>query len=470
MSRPKRQRRARGSIDRLPSGALRVRVFAGYDPLTKQRHYLTDVVPPGAGAEREAEKVRTRLLNEVDEDRSPRTRATVSQLMDRYLEVLDVEETTKRGYTGYIEKHIRPQLGGLPVGRIDAGVLDSFFAGLRTCRDNCRGRIAVDHRTSQPHECEVMRHRRSPGRPTASAAREHDCAEAGCRVLECPPHRCRPLAPATIRQIHWVMSSAFNRAVRWRWLTRNPIDDVDPPATPQPKPNPPSAEEAAAIATEAWKDPDWGTFVWVAMITGARRGELCALRWTDVDLSNGVLHVHEALAQHGGHWWIKDTKTHQQRRIALDPETVTILTEHRDRWRERATALGLDLSPSAYVFSLAPDAATPLLPDTASQRYSKMAHGLGIKTHLHALRHYSATELISAGADIRTIAGRLGHGGGGTTTLRVYAAWVSEADQRAANLLGPRMPKRPRSTAHPSAHLPNPSAGAGGADAVTQDE
>jgi len=67
-----------------------------------------------------------------------------------------------------------------------------------------------------------------------------------------------------------------------------------------------------------------------------------------------------------------------------------------------------------------------------SQRYSRLAQRLGIKTTIHKLRHYSATELISAGVDVRTVAGRLGHGGGGTTTLRVYAAWVSEADQRAA--------------------------------------
>jgi integrase len=179
------------------------------------------------------------------------------------------------------------------------------------------------------------------------------------------------------------------------------------------------------------------------MITGARRGELCALRWSDVDLTNGVLHVHESLAQHGGHWWTKDTKTHQQRRVALDSETVSILTEHRDRWREGAAALGVELPPNTYVFSLAPDGSTPFLPDTASQRYSNMAARLGVDTHLHALRHYSATELIAGGADIRTVAGRLGHGGGGTTTLRVYAAWVSEADQRAANMLGPRMPRRP---------------------------
>lgn len=54
----------------------------------------------------------------------------------------------------------------------------------------------------------------------------------------------------------------------------------------------------------------------------------------------------------------------------------------------------------------------------------------------------SATELLSAGIDLRTVAGRLGHGGGGATTLRVYAAWVAASDRKAAEILGSRMPKR----------------------------
>jgi hypothetical protein len=63
--------------------------------------------------------------------------------------------------------------------------------------------------------------------------------------------------------------------------------------------------------------------------------------------------------------------------------------------------------------------------------------------NLHQLRHYSATELIAAGVDVRTVAGRLGHGGGGSTTLRVYSAWIAEVDQRAAGTLAGRMPALP---------------------------
>ncbi len=85
----------------------------------------------------------------------------------------------------------------------------------------------------------------------------------------------------------------------------------------------------------------------------------------------------------------------------------------------------------------------PLLPDSVSQRYSKQVARLGIATSIHKLRHYSATELIAAGVDVRTVAGRLGHSGGGTVTLKVYSAWVAESDQRAAASLFTRLPQRP---------------------------
>ena len=72
-----------------------------------------------------------------------------------------------------------------------------------------------------------------------------------------------------------------------------------------------------------------------------------------------------------------------------------------------------------------------------------MCARLGWEMNLHQLRHYSATELIAAGVDVRTVAGRLGHGGGGATTLRVYSAWMSEADQKAAGTFTVRMPAPP---------------------------
>jgi len=231
---------------------------------------------------------------------------------------------------------------------------------------------------------------------------------------------------------------------------------AEPPAAPKPNPQPPSAQEAAQILAEAWSDPDWGTLVWLAMVTGVRRGELCGIRWRHIELHGGVLALDRSIGQRSSQTWEKDTKTHQHRRIALDPETVGVLVEHRRRCDARAAAFDLELGPDAFVFSLAPDGSTYLQPNSVSQRYAKLVQRLGIRTSIHKLRHYSATELIAAGVDVRTVAGRLGHGGGGTTTLRTYAAWVSESDQRAATSLFARMPSRPAAVTLPAVETDGP--------------
>jgi integrase len=191
-------------------------------------------------------------------------------------------------------------------------------------------------------------------------------------------------------------------------------------------------------------DEDWGTLVWLVMTTGIRRGEVCALRWSRVDLDEGTIEIRRSYTLRNGVGREKDTKTHQMRRIALDTETVVLLREHKDRCRQHLAELGMELTDDMYVFTgvRKVEPTQPYSPHAVSSRYQDMAERLGIDTHLHALRHYSATELLTAGIDLRTVAGRLGHGGGGATTLRVYAAWVAASDRKAAEILGSRMPKR----------------------------
>ena len=91
----------------------------------------------------------------------------------------------------------------------------------------------------------------------------------------------------------------------------NPVGFVSPPATKPPDPRPPRADEAARNLDEAWRDPDGGTLVWLTMTTGLRRGELCALRWSHIDLPNGTVTVRRSISQDGVRRDEKDTKTHR---------------------------------------------------------------------------------------------------------------------------------------------------------------
>jgi integrase len=415
---------ARGHIRQRGNGGFQAVVYAGVDPVTKRQQYLYET----AAAYKEAERALTRLLGQVDERRAPKTKATLGYVVDRWLEVADLELSTRETYLDYVERTIRPALGDVQVRKLTVDVLDRFYLHLRKHGGKCQ-RCWRRVRAGQPPLRAGERYQPRPG--AKPVVHQPDCA------------RGRPLAASTVRQVHAIVRQALGQAVKWGWLPSNPALLASPPSVPQRQVAPPSPEDLARLINAAWAaDPDFGALLWLDMTTGARRGELCALRWPDVDLDGGVLRIARAYVVRGGQRLVKDTKTHQQRLVALDQATVEILLDHRQRCLARATEARVELAGHGYVFSLWPDGRDPLQPDSVTQRVGRLAKRLGISAHLHLLRHFSATELLAAGADLRTVAGRLGHGAGGATTLRVYAHPVTEADRRAASLIGQRL-KRP---------------------------
>ena len=395
------KRRNRGYVEQRGSGSYRAVIYAGIDPLTGKERYLRE----SARTRKEAQAALARLQTKVDEKRHPRTSTTVGELLDQWMEVSNHDESTAERYADVIRLYLRPTFGATPAGKIDAEVLELFYARLRRCRDLCSGR-----------------------------------ARAG--------HTCRPLAANSVRKIHFIMRAALGLGVRWRHLGVNEAEIARPPAFERHEPDPPSADEAAALLHEAATDPEWCLFLWLTMVTGTRRGEMCALRWIDIDLARKVISVSRATNGRRE----KDTKTHQGRRLAIDDQAVAMLRAHREQRMQTCAKLGVELPADGFVFSLTPDGSRPLRPATATQRYRRLAERLDLRsTRLHSLRHYSATELLAAGVDIRTVAGRLGHGDGGATTLKVYAAWVAEADKRAAATMSSVVPQPRRAERQPRA-------------------
>ena len=177
------------------------------------------------------------------------------------------------------------------------------------------------------------------------------------------------------------------------------------------------------------RDPRFAPLLMLAALTGMRRGELCALRWSDVDLQLGIVSVSRSLVVVPGGLAEKTTKTGRSRKVALDPFGIALLTEHRARVDEWVTAAGSTLSPDAFVFS-------PFRPDNVTSFFIRVRDEVGASdVRLHDLRHFTSTRLIGAGVDVRTVADRLGRSDP-SRTLRVYSQLIEERDRAAAAIMG----------------------------------
>ena len=97
--------------------------------------------------------------------------------------------------------------------------------------------------------------------------------------------------------------------------------------------------------------PELGLFFHVAAVTGARRGELIALRWSSIDLEHRQVLIDRSVIQVGRQVIEKDTKTHQARRLAIDVATAELLAAHRDMVVRRARMAGTEAGDESYVFS-----------------------------------------------------------------------------------------------------------------------
>jgi integrase len=240
------------------------------------------------------------------------------------------------------------------------------------------------------------------------------------------------MAAGSILRIHAIISAALSLAVRYEWIDRNPAERATPPRARKREPEPPSPKEAALLVWQ--EDEEFGLCLWTAFTTGARRGEVLALRENRVDFDAQEVRVSKNYLVKAGQRIEKDTKTGEGRRLSLDLLTCELFQEHFRRRRAALAAVGASLPGDAFAFSPDPDGSRPWNPDTMTHRYRRYAARVGITSSLKELRHYSATQLLSNGVDLRTVAGRLGHAEG-STTLKFYAQFARPADQRAAAVI-----------------------------------
>ena len=172
----------------------------------------------------------------------------------------------------------------------------------------------------------------------------------------------RPMAASSVHQVPAILSGALIRAVVWGWIASNPARLASPPSIERADMQPPAVEDAARLLSVALaEDPELGLFLRLAVVLGARRGELCGVRWSDVDLDQGEVLIAGGIVRVPGESLVdKVTKALAKRRVAVGGDTVELLRAHRLAQAKDALACGTTLAADAYVFSHAPDGSAPI--------------------------------------------------------------------------------------------------------------
>ncbi len=365
-------------------GTWRLRVYAGRGPngspiqIAKTIHGPDS--KPGSGS-RLADRELARMVAALDTG-SATGSETVGALMARWLDHCDSigrSPTTMRANRSISANVVVPELGRYKLRALTAGHLDAVYAKM-TAKGSSAG---------------------------------------------------------TVRRVHAVIGAALHQGEKWDLVDRNVARRASPPPVHAAVVEAPSPEQVQAILVAAEKvEPTLAAMLLLAALTGARRGEMCALRWTDLDADAGTLTIARSVYEpEGGGWAEKGTKTHQSRTIGLDDLGIEALRRHRASVDALAAQLGLDVLADAFMFSRSPVGAEPIRPDWLTKFTIRMAAKAKVKTHLHALRHFSATQAIAAGFDPVTVGGRLGHADP-SITLRVYSHVLEQRDRDLATSLG----------------------------------
>jgi integrase len=258
------------------------------------------------------------------------------------------------------------------------------------------------------------------------------------RQLATGEGRGRALSPASIRRHHAVLSAALSQAVRWRWIPENPAALVALPGLERRSITVPTAVEVAALLRAADAlSARWGTLIRLAILTGARRGELAGLQWHDVDEGpHARLLIRRSVYRIGRESSVKGPKGGRERFVAIGPGLALVLDSWRHECRSRADDAGVEIPPEGFIVSPMPDGSQPVNVDTFTATVSRLAGDLDMPhVHLHSLRHLAATEMLAAGVSPSDAAALLGHADGGRLALQVYSHATDDRQRAAAAVL-----------------------------------
>lgn len=356
----------RGSIQRRDAG-WQVVVDQGRDPLSGKRVRRARTFP----TKKEAEDALPGMLRSARAKTPAPKSLTVGELLDRWLAHVapDLSPNTVIGYEKKVRLYLRPAFGDLRLAKLAPERVASLWRAMR---------------------------------------------EKGYSV-------------STVRQAAAALSGACSLAVQWGWLADNPVERSKPPSS---LPTDVDAPDVLAVA-ETFARCSLDTFeaAWLAVASGARRGEIAGLQWADI--ADRRLTIRRSVA---ADLTLVARRKSKIRKVTLDTETLKMLTRRRTRAAEDALLVGRSLADSGYVFSEEPGQQTPLNPERITGRWRDAFKKAKVHVRFHDLRHLSVTTLLTAGINPANVAGRHGHSP--AVMMNVYAHALPSVDEQSAEIMG----------------------------------
>ncbi|HET7322603.1 MAG TPA: site-specific integrase [Longimicrobiaceae bacterium] len=412
----------RGQLINRGEKTFLVRVYLGRDPGTGKRKYYNKTVH---GTKKEAEQFLTKKLRDLDSGTlvQPSRRLLADYLKEWLRDVahLNITERTLEDYTDIVHRHIIPGLGAHPLGRVTRQLVQRFISDL------VREEVEVKAKTK----------RVKGGKTGRKGGKDREGAGEGTAAQEaCGGHETRRRFSArTVRYVHSVLHNALEHAVEISLIPTNPAKKVKLPKKEGSDANPLSDVEAKAFL-EAAEGTRWFCLWLVQVTTGLRPGEALGLKWVDVDLDTGKIHVQRALVRKkDGTWSIDPPKTDRARRtVALPAETVKVLRRQHAAQASEKLKAGDEYEDYGLVF--ANRTGGPLDHRVVTRRHFKpLLKKAGLPLiRPYDLRHTHATLLLKAGVNPKIVSERLGHSSV-AFTLDTYSHVLPDMQQETAEKL-----------------------------------
>ena len=377
----KRRPQGDGTIRKRSDGRWEARIIIGHK---------NDGSPMYKSAFAKTQKSALKQLHQLldlyrDVDLTEECRMTLGEWMDKWMDeymIFTIKENTIKGYRSQIDHQIKPFIGHKQLASLTTADIQKFYNKIKK-----EGRV-------HPH-----------------------------------PIHGHVLSDSMVRKIHMMLHEAMEVAVRERYIVRNPTDNTTIPKKTTTEKQVLDDSQLNRFLEAIQGEPYWHDFFYVEVMTGLRRGEICGIKWSDIDFNEGTLCIKRSVStKEGGGVSIGETKTDAGARTIIMPPSVATLL-----WKKRSDAI------NEWVFPHYTNPSDPLHPSSAYKKLKTLLKRLELPLlRFHDLRHTFATQATDGGVDPKTLAGILGHTDA-SFTLDTYTHVTSDMQRGASAIVNNMM-------------------------------